>query len=178
MPPAGRETLLLREPIKGPENGSIARFLGLCCYQNGSEKRAFGAWAAGKNRFAATSERLPEAACEPQTGLAPRRGSETRRKRPSCTQGLPASAAKAAPVFMLCAPASSPKCRALHCPNKNAASAWQLGRFLDWFALSFREQIKGPENGSIARFDGLCCYQIGSEIRRCLRAVSWNRCGA
>ena len=30
--------------------------------------------------------------------------------------------------------------------------------------LCFREQIQGPENASIARFDGLCCYQTGSEI--------------
>ena len=29
--------------------------------------------------------------------------------------------------------------------------------------LQRQEQIKGPENGSIARFDRLCCYQSGSE---------------
>ena len=27
------------------------------------------------------------------------------------------------------------------------------------FPLLFQEQIKGPENASTARFDGLCCYQ-------------------
>ena len=31
------------------------------------------------------------------------------------------------------------------------------------FSLLFQEQIKGPKNASIARFDGLCCYQIKSE---------------
>ena len=30
--------------------------------------------------------------------------------------------------------------------------------------LFFREQIQGPENASIARFHGLCCYQSDSEI--------------
>ena len=30
--------------------------------------------------------------------------------------------------------------------------------------LRFQEQIKGPENASIARFDGLGCYQSRSEI--------------
>ena len=29
--------------------------------------------------------------------------------------------------------------------------------------LQKQEQIKGPENASIARFDGLGCYQTGSE---------------
>ena len=31
-------------------------------------------------------------------------------------------------------------------------------------SLLFQEQIKGPENAPIARFDGLGCYQIHSEI--------------
>ena len=30
--------------------------------------------------------------------------------------------------------------------------------------LFFQEQIKGPENAPIARFDGLGCYQTGSEM--------------
>ena len=30
--------------------------------------------------------------------------------------------------------------------------------------LSFQEQIQGPKNASIARFDGLDCYQTNSEI--------------
>ena len=30
-------------------------------------------------------------------------------------------------------------------------------------SLQKQEWIKGPENASIARFDGLCCYQSGSE---------------
>ena len=29
--------------------------------------------------------------------------------------------------------------------------------------LFFQEQIQAPENGSIARFDGLGCYQSDSE---------------
>ena len=33
-------------------------------------------------------------------------------------------------------------------------------------ALCFREQIQGPENASIARFDGLCCYQTSSKSNR------------
>ena len=30
-------------------------------------------------------------------------------------------------------------------------------------SLQKQEQIQGPENASIAWFDGLCCYQIHSE---------------
>ena len=33
------------------------------------------------------------------------------------------------------------------------------------FPLSFRERIQGPKNASIARFDGLGCYQTKSEKR-------------
>ena len=31
-------------------------------------------------------------------------------------------------------------------------------------SLPKQEQIQGPENASIARFQGLCCYRIDSEI--------------
>ena len=33
--------------------------------------------------------------------------------------------------------------------------------------LSFREQIQGPKNASIARFDGLCRYQKKSKFPAC-----------
>ena len=32
--------------------------------------------------------------------------------------------------------------------------------------LQKQEQIKGPENAPVARFDGLGCYRIGSEMER------------
>ena len=35
------------------------------------------------------------------------------------------------------------------------ASRFQISRL----PLTFQERIWGPENASIARFDGLCCYQ-------------------
>ena len=38
--------------------------------------------------------------------------------------------------------------------------------------LRFQERIKGPKNASIARFDGLCCYQTSSEISDVFRAGS------
>ena len=38
--------------------------------------------------------------------------------------------------------------------------------------LRFQEQIKGPENAPIARFDGLGCYQTSSEISDVFRARS------
>ena len=38
--------------------------------------------------------------------------------------------------------------------------------------LRFQEQIKGPENASIARFDGLRCYQTSSETSDVFRAGS------
>ena len=37
--------------------------------------------------------------------------------------------------------------------------------------LSNQEQIQGPENGSIARFSGLGCYQKSSGFSQPLRAV-------
>ena len=38
--------------------------------------------------------------------------------------------------------------------------------------LFFQEQIKGPKNASIARFDGIGCYQTDSEISGCLMAFA------
>ena len=38
--------------------------------------------------------------------------------------------------------------------------------------LRFQERIKGPKNASIARFDGLCCYQTSSETSDVFRAGS------
>ena len=42
-------------------------------------------------------------------------------------------------------------------------------------SLQKQEQIKGSKNGSIARFDGLCCYRNGSEIGDGFRA--WAAAG-
>ena len=40
--------------------------------------------------------------------------------------------------------------------------------------LFFQEQIQGPENAPIARFDGLCCYQRCSEKNEDFRAWAWR----
>ena len=37
--------------------------------------------------------------------------------------------------------------------------------------LQKQEQIKGPEKASIARFQGLCCYQRSSEKNDAFRGV-------
>ena len=42
-------------------------------------------------------------------------------------------------------------------------------------ALRFQEQIQGPENASIARFSGLCCYQSRSEISDGLRSAGGRK---
>ena len=47
----------------------------------------------------------------------------------------------------------------------------------------FQEQIKGPENAPIARFDGLGCYRIGSENAlvfsvRAAAGACWRRIGS
>ena len=60
-------------------------------------------------------------------------------------------------------------------PRQNAASGGQIWRRLLRCSLFFWEQIKGPQNASIARFFGLGCYQSRSEIRRWLRCA--GRCG-
>ena len=41
--------------------------------------------------------------------------------------------------------------------------------------LRFQEQIKGPENASIARFDGLCCYQTSSETSDVFGPDQWRK---
>ena len=46
-----------------------------------------------------------------------------------------------------------------------AARAWRV-------LLFFQEQISGPENASIARFDGLGCYQTSSEMGGVLQGVA------
>ena len=77
--------------------------------------------------------------------------------------------------------ASAPKCRRRNahaempmpkCPCRNAHAEMppvRDGRRLLWVSLFFQEQIKGPGNAPIARFDGFRCYQSRSEIKRWLR---------
>ena len=53
---------------------------------------------------------------------------------------------------------SAVKAHALKAPKSPCRMVWRA-----WL-LFFQEQIKGPENAPIARFDGLGCYQTGSEM--------------
>ena len=62
------------------------------------------------------------------------------------------------------------------------AAAASMARFRR-NALLFQEQIKGPENAPIARFDGLGCYRIGSENAlvfsvRAAAGACWRRIGS
>ena len=53
-----------------------------------------------------------------------------------------------------------------------ARQKWQAGHESAWCTLLwFQEQIQGPENAPVARFDGLCCYQTGSETGAGLRSA-------
>ena len=66
--------LLFQEQIQGPKNASIARFDGLCCYQNSSEKSAKAAQLdalAGKGQLACgqTLNRFRVRATWPLDGL-------------------------------------------------------------------------------------------------------------
>ena len=62
-------------------------------------------------------------------------------------------------------------------PAKTRARQAGTDAFHRFVLLLFQEQIKGPENAPIARFDGLCRYQTnskkaacGAAARACLRA--------
>ena len=62
------------------------------------------------------------------------------------------------------------------------AAAASMARFRR-NALLFQEQIKGPENAPVARFDGLGCYRIGSENAlvfsvRAAAGACWRRIGS
>ena len=105
--------LSFQEQIQGPENGSIARFDGLDCYQMGSEKSSRPAQLAAFRK--------------PRRSVRASGGQTARPKH--------------------------------KVPDSGGALALLDSRP----PLSFQEQIQGPENGSIARFDGLDCYQTRSE---------------
>ena len=85
---------------------------------------------------------------------APERG------KPSLCFVLPARAKEAANPAKLCqtAPRQAPENPFALWPQKA-----QAGDGPGAFLLCFREQIQRPQNASIARFDGLCCYQKSSE---------------
>ena len=56
-------------------------------------------------------------------------------------------------------------------PRHTAAQPWQIRQRLTRLPLRFREQIQGPENASIARFDGLGRYQTHSEAAARLHGI-------
>ena len=129
-----------QEQISGPENAPIARFDGFGCYQTRSEKKV---------------------ACEGAgDGRKPLRG-----RAWLCSQAVPFRMPCAREQKLNRPPRRCPSAETplLNRPNQNAVSlAAGLWRLL-CFSLSFQEQIKGPENASIARFDGFGCYQTRSE---------------
>ena len=62
-------------------------------------------------------------------------------------------------------------------PRHTATQPWQIRQRLTRLLLRFREQIQGPENAPIARFDGLGCYQTRSE-KTMLRKAQAVACAA
>ena len=89
------------------------------------------------------------------------------------TQAAPGSAIKTAPgstprpfakaEAALHTAASALKRSGKSTQTKNAAYLGKDRPRLLCFSLSFQEQIQGLKNASIARFQGLCCYQSRSE---------------
>ena len=139
-----------QEQIQGPENASIARFQGLCCYQSRSEKTPlFRARTAAKTRSRPGAQRTPKtrlAATMPQSG-----------------QGKAQFIAR---TKRISEPAKA------HLGLDQVRAGFGLG--LIWTEprtpcclLRNQEQIKDPKNAPIARFDGLRRYQSRSE-KRCL----------
>ena len=136
--------LLLRfqEQIKGPKNAPIARFDGLRCYQTSSESSdVFWAESAAKTDSQTGFKRVRCAfnagrACTGCFRESARPDLASRRQKPEKN-------------------AQTPQTR--ESGNKAQRSPSPV-------LLRFQEQIKGPKNAPIARFDGLCCYQTRSEI--------------
>ena len=155
MPRAGRVPLLFQEPIQGAKNASIARFDGLGCYQSRSEISGF-------------PERLSRAAFRgdfqnlPASGHAPGKRAD---KRPLQTgPGAPQKMGSACqPRAAVSAPPRPHENATPKRPRQNAARPGRLWRRLLRVLLLFQEQIQGAKNASIARFDGLGCYQSRSE---------------
>ena len=148
--------LLFREQIKGPENASIARFDGLCCYQTSSETS--DVFRAGSMAKTDSQTGFKKVRCGFNAGSM-RAGARTGCFRESARTDLAGQSRR---------PEKTPKRRKR---AKAQASATQPNPVL----LQFQEQIKGPKNASIARFDGLGCYQSHSEISDVFRAGSAAR---
>ena len=126
----GMFSLSFREQIQSPENASIARFGGLGCYRSGSGKR----WLA-------TGER---GGCETGCWAAVMQGVPDEMLR--VLQAARETGLRAALM------PDAAQSRTAGATRKASAARMRA------FPLFFREQIQGPKNASIARFDGLCCY--------------------
>ena len=132
--------LRFQEQIKGPKNASIARFDGLGCYQSHSEiSDVFRAGSAAKTALQTGFKKV-------RCGFNAGRACAGCFRKPVCPDLAAESEARKA--FK----------RRKHA--KVQGSAAQPKPRL----LRFQERIKGPKNASIARFDGLRCYQSRSEI--------------
>ena len=143
--------LRFQEQIKGPKNAPIARFDGLRCYQSRSEiGNGFWARAAkavlqmGFRQVLNTSARIRRG---PGHALAAFRHQPARTWRRSQKPEKHSNAANT-------------RKRKEAQPSPSPVS------------LQFQEQIKGPKNAPIARFDGLRCYQTSSETSDVFRAGS------
>ena len=135
--------LRFQERIKGPKNASIARFDGLCCYQSRSEiGNGFWARAAkavlqmGFRRVLNTSARI--------------------RRGPG--HALAAFGNQPARTWQAEAGKQKKRSNAANVRKRKQAQPSPIP-----VLLRFQEQIKGPKNAPIARFDGLGCYQSRSK---------------
>ena len=134
--PVGRVALFFQERIKGPKNGSIARFSGLGCYQTRSERRA-------RKRCGKTpAKRL---ALKLAVFWARRRGGQISHRIRAVKAGQRPNRRLAV--------------------GAKARAGEGRGRRVRLLPLFFQERTKGPENAPIARFSGLGCYQTRSEER-------------
>ena len=140
-PPHPKPTRLLlhfQEQIKGLKNAPIARFDGLRCYQTRSESSdVFWVESAAKT--------------DSQTGF--------KRVRCAFNAGRACTGCFRKPVRPNLA--AKPEARKAFKRRKHGNEAQ---RSPSPVLLRSQEQIKGPKNAPIARFDGLRCYQTRSEI--------------
>ena len=133
-------SLQKQEQIRCPENGSIARFHGLGCYQVRSEKKPDSSTRAKQPNL-------------PATNAGVRRVGEKPARSKRCLAACGRLRKLARTPAMRCQFAAQPSL-----PVQRPFTAPPSP-----VSLQKQEQTKGPQNGSIARFDGLCRYQSGSE---------------
>ena len=162
-----------RSKKRPPKNASIARVQGLCCYQRRSEIGRFPVCGFGSVNGRGADDcgrdtgRL-QAVCRKSAASLLRRSSnlsalKAKSQKPKARPAQPHGRAFAAwPGVFRAFPATGPRLGFCTCKPPKAC---QRTRAWPRLHCKNRSKKRPPENASIARFQGLYCYRIRSEIK-------------